>query len=131
MARDTGEDIARFFGVTMDELERWNDITPQAKLPSNLMIQLFVPDGTDLARAIVWTPDEVTELVVGTEAFFDFHEAQRDRKRIRYRTHIVKQGDSLRKIARRYGISVQSLTNANRVDPRRLKVGSRLRIPRR
>jgi LysM repeat protein len=47
-----------------------------------------------------------------------------------YRTHSVKSGETPTTIARRYGVSVNALLSANpRVDPRRMKVGTVLRIP--
>jgi LysM repeat protein len=47
-----------------------------------------------------------------------------------YRTHTVKAGETPSIIARRYGVSVNSLLSANpRIDPRRMKVGTVLRVP--
>ena len=47
-----------------------------------------------------------------------------------YRTHSVKAGETPTIIARRYGVSVNALMSANpRIDPRRMKVGTVLRIP--
>lgn len=46
------------------------------------------------------------------------------------RTHVVRRGESLASIARRYGVSVQALVQANGlVDPNRLVVGQVLIIP--
>lgn len=108
---DTGGSIAHFFGVTLDELRKWNDITPEARLHSGMMLQLFIPRSVDLAQAILFRPDEVEELTVGSEAFFDYHEAQQDRDRIRYR---VKDGDTLASIAKRFELSVGSIARINR-----------------
>lgn len=45
--------------------------------------------------------------------------------------HKVKSGESLEKIAKNYGVSVQDLLKANRnIDPKRLKVGGNLCIPK-
>lgn len=45
-------------------------------------------------------------------------------------TYTVKAGDTMAAIAKRYGISLNSLTSANPgVDPRRLKVGQTINIP--
>jgi|GEM_PF-285877 len=43
--------------------------------------------------------------------------------------HYVKRGDTLAKIAKRYGVSVKELVAANRLNKRRLRVGLRLTIP--
>lgn len=46
-------------------------------------------------------------------------------------THVVIRGDTIGAIAKRYGISSRSLSEANGVkDPRRLQIGARLTIPR-
>jgi peptidoglycan hydrolase-like protein with peptidoglycan-binding domain len=46
------------------------------------------------------------------------------------RTHRIAPGETLTAISRRYGVSVQAIARANRVDPRRIIVaGARLRIP--
>jgi LysM repeat protein len=46
------------------------------------------------------------------------------------RVHRISPGDTLSAISRRYGVSVQAIASANRVDPRRvILAGARLRIP--
>lgn len=46
------------------------------------------------------------------------------------RSHVVVAGDNLTTIARRYGVSVRALADANRLDPRRiLRLGTRLTVP--
>ena len=46
--------------------------------------------------------------------------------------HVVKQGEWLDLIARRYGISLDELIRVNRIqDPNRIEVGQKLIIPRR
>jgi LysM repeat protein len=45
-------------------------------------------------------------------------------------THVVQRGETLSSIARRYGVSVQSIVNANGIrNPNFIWVGQRLRIP--
>ena len=44
--------------------------------------------------------------------------------------YIVHDGDTLMGIAKHLGVSVRSLTEANRLDPKLLKVGQKLEIPR-
>ncbi|MDX9821348.1 MAG: N-acetylmuramoyl-L-alanine amidase, partial [Syntrophales bacterium] len=48
-----------------------------------------------------------------------------------FETYVVKRGDSLDKIARRYGVSVAQIAKQNRIDLRRpLYVNRKLKIPR-
>ncbi len=104
-------EIARFFSVTVDEICQWNAIAPEAALPRGIFLQLFVPKDKDLARVLVLTPEEARVLVVGTDEFFDYHEAQRDRVRIRYR---VRPGDTMQTLAERFELSVGSIARINR-----------------
>ncbi|HZI74342.1 MAG TPA: LysM peptidoglycan-binding domain-containing protein, partial [Gemmatimonadales bacterium] len=46
------------------------------------------------------------------------------------RTHVVQRGDTLKGLAKRYGVSIQALREANGLDERSpLRVGLALRIP--
>ncbi len=109
---DTLAAIAEFFRVTVDELRTWNHLDPAAAVPAGLMIQLFVPTSVDLARAVVLTPDEVRILTVGSDEFFDYHERQRGRVRVRYD---VREGDTLESIATRFGLEPADLSRINRI----------------
>lgn len=108
---DTLSEVAQCLAVTVDELVKWNLVTPDAKLTSGMFLQAYVPKRADLSRALVLTPAEVQTMVVGSEAFLNHHEASKDRKRIRYRT---KQGDTLASISKRFGLSVGSIARINR-----------------
>ena len=112
---DTLREVARFFGVTTDELQRWNNVSREANLVSGMYLQVFVAKERDLSRTIVMTPDEVRTIVVGSEAFFNYHEAQQNRRRIRYR---VQPGDTLESVAKRFGLSVGSIARINRFSRR-------------
>ncbi len=103
-------EVARFFGVTPDEIRRWNAVEPRASLQDGMFLQLFVPTALDLSRALVFSPDEVRTLVIGSEEFFDWHVRQEGRVRVRYR---AQPGDTLSGIAARFGLSVGSLVRIN------------------
>jgi LysM repeat protein len=48
----------------------------------------------------------------------------------RTRTHVVKQGETLTQIAKRYGVRVDALQSANPgLNPNRMQIGENLRIP--
>jgi membrane-bound lytic murein transglycosylase D len=103
-------DVARHFRVTLDELRTWNDVSNDAALHDGMFLQLFVPDDLDLRKALVLPEERVRILVVGSKEFLDYHEAQRDRVRIRYR---VGEGDSLRSLSSRFDLSVGSIARIN------------------
>ncbi len=107
---DTPEAVARFFDVTVDELVAWNHVTEHGFLQRDMLLQLFVRPELDLGRAVVLAPDQVQILTVGSDEFFDFHEGQRGRVRVRYR---VQPKDTLAKIAERFELSVGSVGRIN------------------
>ncbi len=108
-------EIARFFEVDAEELRRWNHIDPDAELQPGMFLQLFVRPELDLSRALVLTPDDCRVLVVGSEEFFAYHEAQNGRVRVRYR---VRSGDTLSEIAQRFHIPLSSLVRINQMGRR-------------
>lgn len=109
-AQDSPESIARFFEVTVDELCAWNSLAESASLQSDMLLQLFVVPDLDLGKAVVFAPDQVRILTLGSDEFFDHHETQRGRVRVRYR---VRPGDSLTKIGERFELSAGSLGRIN------------------
>jgi len=109
-SQDTPEAVARFFDVTVDELLSWNNLAEGATLQRDMLVQLFVRDDLDLGRAVVLAPDQVRILTAGTDEFFDFHETQRGRVRVRYR---VQAGDTMQKIAERFELSAGSVGRIN------------------
>ncbi|HEX6242107.1 MAG TPA: LysM peptidoglycan-binding domain-containing protein, partial [Polyangiales bacterium] len=109
-AEDTPASIARFFEVSLDELCAWNNLDASAGLQRDMLLQLFVAPGLDLSRALVFTPDQVRVLTMGTDEFFDFHESQRGRVRVRYR---VQANDTLAKIGERFELSAGSIGRIN------------------
>jgi membrane-bound lytic murein transglycosylase D len=108
--RESPAGIARFFGVDLDDLRRWNALSTQASLQRGMVIQIFVPEERRLHDARVLGEDEVALLEVGSDAFFDHHEAQRGRVRVHYR---VQPGESLQTLASRFDLSVGSIARIN------------------
>jgi membrane-bound lytic murein transglycosylase D len=109
-AQDTPQAIARFFDVSVDELCAWNNLSEGVSLQKDMLLQLFVEPGLDLGRAVVFTPDQVRMLTVGSDEFYDFHESQRGRVRVRYR---VQPSDTLTKIGERFDLSAGSIGRIN------------------
>jgi membrane-bound lytic murein transglycosylase D len=108
--QDTLLAIARFFDVTVEELRAWNHLAEGAALQRGMLLQLFVRPDLDLGQAVVFAPDEVRVLTLGSDEFFDFHEGQRGRVRVRYR---VQPGDTVAKIGERFELSAASVGRIN------------------
>lgn len=109
-SQDTPDAVARFFDVTVDELLAWNNLAEGATLQRDMLVQLFVREDLDLGRAVVLSPDQVRILIAGTDEFFDFHETQRGRVRVRYR---VQAGDTMQKVADKFELSAGSVGRIN------------------
>jgi membrane-bound lytic murein transglycosylase D len=107
---DELSEIAQFFRVSVDEILLWNRIAHASRLQRGMFLQLFVPEDADLSQTLVLTPNEVRTLTVGSEEFFNFHETQQNRTRIRYR---VKPGDTLKSLSQRFDLSIGSLARIN------------------
>lgn len=108
----TGLDvIARLAGVPLDTIRGLN---PH-------IIRLATPPGESM----------VVRVPVGTgEAVADRYAEVPPSKRVTYRVHVVRSGETFGHIARTYGVTVTALEKANpRVRPRAIRIGSRLVIP--
>ncbi len=107
---DTIKDICAAFKVAPDELRRWNDIDPTARLVENMTLQLFVPQNTDLSSTVVLGENDVRTIVAGTEEFFQ-HWDDKGRQRT---VVTAKAGETIEAIGKRHGVSAASMERINR-----------------
>ncbi len=107
---DTLSRIARRFGVTVRDLQRWNGLGGSTRIVAGERLRVRPP-----ARG------------AGRRA------AARDRARPSRagRVHVVRRGDTLWSIARRYGVTLADLREANGFRRRNplLRPGQRIRVP--
>jgi membrane-bound lytic murein transglycosylase D len=108
---DTLREISTTFHVSVDELRRWNDIDPTARLQEGMTLQVFVPGDTDLSTAVVLRESEVKVVTVGSDDFFTYHEGLKGKRRV---SVTCKHGDTLEGIGRRYGVSTATMERINR-----------------
>jgi peptidoglycan lytic transglycosylase D len=103
---ETISEIADEYGVTQRELLTWNRLDSRGRIRIGQRIRVSSPEGR--AAPAVEPPTE----------------------RAAVKTHIVRRGDTLRGLAKRYGVSIQALREANGLTEREiLKTGIALRIP--
>lgn len=107
---DTLKDVANQFKVTVDEIRRWNEIDPQARLVEGMTLQLFVPDGVDLSKTVALADRDVVPLTAGTDEFFN-HFEERGRKR---QTVKAKAGETLEQVGKRHQVSGSLMERINR-----------------
>jgi LysM repeat protein len=100
------------FDVAPENIVEWNNIDPDAKLQPKLILQLFVREGLDRANVMLLDPDKVRVVTLGSEEFLELEAARRGKTRLFYS---ARAGDTLAKIAKRYGLSPGDLARVNRL----------------
>lgn len=99
--------VSQKFGVSMDDLRSWNDLSATESLRIGQRIRVVAP-GADAE-----TP--VAAAVGDSEGV---------------RTHLVRPGETLSGIATKYGVKITALRSANGLTAQSvLKAGTRLKIP--
>jgi peptidoglycan lytic transglycosylase D len=100
---ETISELADEYGITQQELRSWNKLDSGARIRIGQRLRVVSPD-TRLTPV-------VSDSVGG-------------------RTHVVQRGETLKGLARRYGVSVQALREANGLsEGSTLRAGLALRIP--
>lgn len=107
---DTLHDVAGIFGVTTDEICRWNAIDPGAALHDGMALQIYPAPGPVRADVMVLEEKEAHVLPVGSAEFFSHFEGLRGRTRFEV---VAKQGDTWRSLGHKYGLSVAQLERIN------------------
>ena len=87
---DTLRDIAAALRVSIDDLDRWNDVDPSARLQEGMTLQAYVPTNADLSHVAVASETDVRVLAVGSEEFFAAMEQERGFRRL---TVTVRAGE--------------------------------------
>jgi membrane-bound lytic murein transglycosylase D len=109
---DTLAEIASAFDVAPDDIVEWNHIDPDAKLQPKLILQLFVREGFDRSNVMLLDPGKIRVVTLGSEEFLELEAARRGKTRLFYS---ARAGDTLAKIAKRYGLAPGDLARVNRL----------------
>ena len=108
---ETISEIADEYGVTQRELLTWNGLDSRGRIRIGQRIRVSSPEARAPASA-----EPSQERAASPERAA--------------KTHIVRWGDTLKGLAKRYGVSIQALREANGLTEREtLKTGTALRIP--
>ncbi|PID46931.1 MAG: hypothetical protein CSB47_01750 [Proteobacteria bacterium] len=83
-----------------------------------------------LASVIHWLPAERRVSIAPIKSRYKkrYKKKRSKKRRPRYRTHRVKRGETLYRIAMRHGLTVNKLKRLNRIRGNTIKVGTRLRL---
>jgi membrane-bound lytic murein transglycosylase D len=105
-AGETVSEIADEYGVTQRELLAWNRLDARGRIRSGQRIRVTSPDSYPASGREQQAP------TTGAK------------------THIVRKGETLKGLARRYGVSIQALREANGLEEQEpLRTGIALKIP--
>ena len=102
-AGDTFWDISREYGVSVQSLARWNNMAPKDVLRP----------GQTLA---VWVNQDNTSVI------------RNNREVVRKVGYVVRQGDSLYRIANKFNVRIADIERWNRIDQKYLQPGQRLTL---
>ena len=108
---DTMREIASALHVGVDDLDRWNDLDPSARLQEGMTLQAFVAQDLDLSHVIVVPESDVHVLAVGSDEFFASLEKERGFKRV---TVTARASDTLESIGKRFDVPVKTMERVNR-----------------
>jgi membrane-bound lytic murein transglycosylase D len=113
VAGDTLREIAGAFGIPVAELAAWNGLDAHSKLAARMVLVAFVPPDFDAAQRNVALLDDSRLLVVtaGSPEHLDIYEGRKGRVR---QTYVVKAGDTLESIGRRYSLTKYDVARINR-----------------
>ena len=106
---DTLRDVSGLFGVTPDEICRWNVLDPGAMLHDGMALQVY-PRSPARPDVVTLAEKDAHVLAVGSAEFFAHFEGQRGRTRLEL---VAKQGDTWRTVAHHYGLSAGQLERIN------------------
>jgi membrane-bound lytic murein transglycosylase D len=102
--------VAGVFGVSADDLCRWNLLDPGASLHDGMTLQVFAPKGRSLGNVLAIDERDARVLLAGSTEFFAHFEAQRGRARMEV---VAKEGDTWRTLARHYGLTMGQMERIN------------------
>lgn len=116
---ETLEGIAAQYGVSADEIRRWNNLK-SGTLKARQRLRVHSPEDAALANANAAADSaSIAELKVKVRKPTG---ASRG-------THIVRPGETLSAIAKRHGTTVHALKRANGMSGSVVRAGQRLRLP--
>lgn len=107
---DTVRDVCASFKITPDELRRWNDIDPSARLVEGMTMQVFAPHDADLSKVVVLGESDVRTVVAGSDDFFHNWD-EKGRRRL---VVTAKSGDTLESIGKKHGVTTNLMERINR-----------------
>jgi len=135
-AGETLSGIATRYGVTLSELRSWNKLNKRGTVMKGQKLKIRIESPSQLAAADD-APADVEAVAKETVTASSKSTVRGAAKAkvgsavtvARPRTVVVRRGDTLEEIARRHGVTIQSLRKANRITGSRIQAGQKLKLP--
>ncbi len=148
---DTIREIADAFGVLPNQIAIWNELDEWAKLRPKMFMRIFVSKEPSSDKIRFWTAEDLRVIERGSEEHQEIVEARKNANskaakkaantkgksssssksssKTEYVYHTVAKGDSLSKIAKKYGVSVESLLKLNGLkESSAIRKGQKLKV---
>ena len=126
LAGDTITTLANVLDVSEAELLSWNHVTPEARIPTGLVLQIYIDPDHDLSQVAVLGPSEVHLMTIGSDEYLAYHAGFPGRVRVLYE---VEPGDTLSEIAARFDLAVEELAAINGFDDAdALRIGQQVTV---
>lgn len=100
--------ISRKYNIAIEDLRKWNNLNPESSISVGQKLQVSDPKNSEKPKSTSAQSPAVKESP--------------------YQTYIVKSGDSLYKIARDYGMTVDEVMQLNNLKSNSLAVGAELKV---
>jgi len=106
--------IAKAFSVTVADLSAWNRLNAKAKLHPRMVLQVWVPPtfSPNGKKIALLDASRLTVVKAGSVDHIERAEKRTGRKRV---IHVVKKGDTLERIGRRFGLSARDMARINKI----------------
>lgn len=106
---DNLKDLADALHVSVDDLRKWNDVDPSARLQEGMMLQAFVPIDADLSRVAVLAENDVRVMTTGSDEFVAYFEKTRHRVIV-----TARAGETVESIGKRFSVPGSMMERINR-----------------
>ncbi len=113
VAGDALRGVSKALGVSQTDLIAWNAITRRAKLIPGMVLRAAVAPKQVPTGVRLLDPTAIRVVTVNSVDFHVAHALRRNRRRVIYR---VRSGDTMRRVARRFGISRGAIGRYNKIN---------------
>jgi len=125
--QDSLQDIADFFEVSIYELAAWNELSPQSTLWQGMVLQIYTEKELTPELAVYRTEDQCNVLRVGSDEWQAWRDEKRKTVTRTRRSVTVQKGDTVLKIAKRYGVKASDIVRWNGLrDSGHIVIGQKL-----